>query len=712
MEGKEAELAPGSNGFIPLVTVVGFHHARGPEVEDWFGAEEGVDPAADYDWPLLPFMALSDGAHASSEDFSYFTLLRPARGSLPATSLFGISCTRQMDASALLNRPADVTRSTVQKAVVVIADSPQFFGMLRERLGVVTSAWFAQKEFTDTEILKRFQESLKDEKERGVGLAEEDREEYLGMSLRELVREFKWQTLVLFKCCLLQPKMLFFGSRCERLCMMQFSLISLIPGLIRNLQDCADPEMDGYEKNLVKATSVKLSDRSSLLAYMGLPLQIFGKGSLFGPYTPLQQLDMLADYGTKSYIVGSTNSLLLQQKDRYSDILVNLDDNTINITSASLRQALTLSAADRRWMDFLTQSVNDTWDEANPGRPNTMGYVGSEEFIRLQFEEYLLSLIASVKCHNYLNHHAHNPKVTLPQVEGDPSYDFGVDWIEAWTRSENYRIWERHTDSNLFDIVPPKHPCAGGLTIDDVQRRIAEQVKEFHLDERFAVGKEVLGRNLAAGREKANTVFNRLYADMEALKESQRKKHEEARREAERNGTSPPPQGFQGPDINGAKQTVQSVGSKAGAYIGSWGTWVGEKRKSGWGRNSTSGMQKGKEGWTSPPPPTSYRNEKSAALINPVDNRPNTQDSFKESIFDADSNHHTPSHSVEIKKEDIVPIPHHPKFHEEDMDDEPVTPSEEATKWAETIPKKPDAADRSNAVAEAVEDATATPISP
>jgi hypothetical protein len=111
-----------------------------------------------------------------------------------------------MDASALLNRPADVTRSTVQKAVVVIADSPQFFGMLRERLGVVTSAWFAQREFTDTEILKRFQESLKDEKERGVGLAEEDREEYLGMSLRELVREFRWQTLVLFKCCLLQPK--------------------------------------------------------------------------------------------------------------------------------------------------------------------------------------------------------------------------------------------------------------------------------------------------------------------------------------------------------------------------------------------------------------------------------------------------------------------------------------------------------------------------
>jgi Transport protein Avl9 len=55
---------PASPSFIPLVTVVGFHHARGPEVETWFGVPEGSDPAAEYDWSLLPFMALSDGAHA------------------------------------------------------------------------------------------------------------------------------------------------------------------------------------------------------------------------------------------------------------------------------------------------------------------------------------------------------------------------------------------------------------------------------------------------------------------------------------------------------------------------------------------------------------------------------------------------------------------------------------------------------------------------
>lgn len=58
---------------------------------------------------------------------------------------------------------------------------------------------------------------------------------------------------------------------------MQFSLISLIPRLISNLGDCADPKLDGYEQGLKKPTSLKTSDRNSLLNYMGLPLQIFGK---------------------------------------------------------------------------------------------------------------------------------------------------------------------------------------------------------------------------------------------------------------------------------------------------------------------------------------------------------------------------------------------------------------------------------------------------
>ncbi|PHH74757.1 hypothetical protein CDD82_4797 [Ophiocordyceps australis] len=632
-------------GFTPLVTVVGFHHARGPEVETWFGAEPATDPASDYAWPLLPFMALSDGAHASEEDFSYFTLLKPKTEATPATSLFGISCTRQLDASQLINRPADVTRSTVQKAVVVIADSPRFFGMLRERLSIVTQAWFAQRDFTDIDILRRFQESLAETKAKGV-IAAADRDQYLGMSLRELVHEFKWQTLVLFKCCLLQPKMLFFGSRCDRLCMVQFSLISLIPGLLRNLQDCADPELDSHEKQLSQPMSLQSSNRSSLLSFVGLPLQIFGKGSFFGPYTPLQQLDVLADYGTKSYLVGSTNSLLLQQRDRYSDILINLDEDTITISSPSLKSALALTAADRRWIDFLTHEVNETWDETNPGRPKTMQYLGSEEFIRSQFEAYILGLISSVKYHNYLPENGDGPRSSYTGVD-DPAIDYGLDWVEAWKRTENYRMWDAHTDSNMFAVSEPKHPCAGGLNMDDVQRRIAEQVKELHLDERLAQGREILGRNLAVGREKASTMLNKLYADVEYLRESQRLRRADEAKAQSSGSASPAAADTHAAqptvDLAKAQQTVQSVGVRASAYVSSWAAWAGEKRRTsswapGWGRKSRASDKSGScssSSATAAPPLTPASPLVKQAADGDTENhvRPPTQASFSESIL-------------------------------------------------------------------------------
>ncbi|PYI32362.1 avl9 protein [Aspergillus indologenus CBS 114.80] len=591
----------------PIVMVIDFHHARGPEIELCFG-DDGGDPAAENDWSLLPFMALSDGAHLSTEEFSYFTVRRKETATQPATSLFGISCSRQIDSNILLYRPPDVTRSTVQKAVVVITDSPQRLGQLREKLSIVTSAWFAQRDFSDHDILKKFREGLVISLKKD----EDTKDQNLGLSLREMIHEFKHQTLVLFKALLLQPKMLFFGSKCERLCMIQFSLISLIPGLMSRLQDSADPAFDTYAQTVEKPTSLKTSDRSSLLAYMGLPLQIFGKGSMFGPYTPLQQLDLLADHGTKSYVVGSTNSLLLQQKDRYSDILVNLDEDTLTISSPSLRNALTLSVADRRWIDLLTQIINETWDDAHPQQPKTHGYMGSEEFIRLQFEEYLLALLSCMQYHEELSSSTtgepggrSRAQLDAYNIEGDPALEFNAEFLAQWSNTPNYSLFKRLTsDALLFSIVEPRHPCAGGLTIDDVQRRVTQQVAELHLDERVREGREALNRHLSTGQKKVSAAFNSFWADIESMREAQRKKTEEKttpsqRSSLDRGSRNSPPfspsdtasinstggaswfAGRKAPsvDMAQAQASVSAVSQKAGAYFSSWGTWASEKRK-------------------------------------------------------------------------------------------------------------------------------------
>lgn len=85
-------------------------------------------------------------------------------------------CNRQISSADLLVKGADVTRSTVQKAVVVIASKPVFgpirYGTLlrgegnadigpnSDRLGVVTRTLFSQRDFTDTTILDDFHSSL------------------------------------------------------------------------------------------------------------------------------------------------------------------------------------------------------------------------------------------------------------------------------------------------------------------------------------------------------------------------------------------------------------------------------------------------------------------------------------------------------------------------------------------------------------------------
>ncbi|KAL8902836.1 MAG: hypothetical protein Q9207_004348 [Kuettlingeria erythrocarpa] len=553
-------------------------YASGPEIESWFGVDDGVDPAADNDWSLLPFMALSDGAHA-------YTLSSRTGENLS-------------DDSQDLPRISLTSRFAGEALRVKMPLLPLGYHVLGKWTPVAFSVAPQMSQ-------EKFQESLST----NLQDTEDERDLYLGLSLRELLHEYKYQTLVLFKCCLLQPKMLFFGSRCERLCMMQFSLISLIPGLLRRLEDCADPEFDSYEKSYTKSSSLKTSDRTSVLSYMGLPIQIFGKGSLFGPYTPLQQLDVLADHGTRSYIIGSTNSLLLQQKDRYSDILINLDESSINITSSSLRTALTLSAADRRWIDFLTQTVTSTWDPLNPSRPNTLAYMGSEEFIRLQFEEYLLALLSSVKYHIHLTSDPSAPSLAQSQhSDPDPILDFNPDWLTSWQTTSSYALFHSFTDPHLFDIVEPRHPTAGNLSIEDIQRRITQQIQTLHLDDRLATTKENLGKHLQTGREKVGTAVGKVWSDIEGFREAQqRRRAEQIALEKDAGGAKAPSRSpsvaslperapsttrfpaARAPDLATAQASVAAAGQRAGAYMSSWGTWAAEKRK-GWGvRGPTTG---------------------------------------------------------------------------------------------------------------------------
>lgn len=70
---------------------------------------------------------------------------QPGSTEVLGSSLFGVACTRQIRADRLKVKSADVTRSFVQKAVIVIVDKPGALGQMRERIAAITAAWFAQE---------------------------------------------------------------------------------------------------------------------------------------------------------------------------------------------------------------------------------------------------------------------------------------------------------------------------------------------------------------------------------------------------------------------------------------------------------------------------------------------------------------------------------------------------------------------------------------
>lgn len=111
----------------------------------------------------------------------------------------------------LINKGSQVTRSMVQKAVVILATQP-IFGPMRAKLGMVTQAYFDQRDLSNMQILEEFYDNL----EVSLSCAMETQTDksdfetsdtlYMGTSLRELVYKWRFKVLMLVKLLLLQRR--------------------------------------------------------------------------------------------------------------------------------------------------------------------------------------------------------------------------------------------------------------------------------------------------------------------------------------------------------------------------------------------------------------------------------------------------------------------------------------------------------------------------
>ncbi|VDK45440.1 unnamed protein product [Anisakis simplex] len=210
----------------------------------------------------------------------------------------------------------------------------------------------------------------------------------------------------------------------------------------------------------------------------GFPLNIFTKGSLFHPYLSISYLDMIRSDNIRAYVIGSTNALFVQRKDNI-DVIVTVSDvhlwvklvsdggvseevmavelkikddgeGDIEIVNTELRRAMSLTAADLRFADFIIKEVD--------GNARSANWEGGDEWIKLQMRAYLLSLMATVKC---------DLKESLS--------DFNEVFINEWKLTNNYRIWSSGHYADLSSAVPG-HPFCGGLGVSDVLLRVEHSI--------------------------------------------------------------------------------------------------------------------------------------------------------------------------------------------------------------------------------------------
>ncbi|KAH8818612.1 transport protein Avl9-domain-containing protein, partial [Flagelloscypha sp. PMI_526] len=483
------------------ICLVDFDHGEGPRIE-W---SKSYEPNVDHDTnifahpdvrSILPFLALPDGAHLREEDYCIFHMVYPSRGPNPRT-IFGMSCTRQIPADELLVKPTVVTRSTVQKSVVVLTTSP-LFSVIRDKLGVVTQALFLQRNFSTLAILNEFGDSLEEIVKNGPGSTESGL--VFGLNVREMVKTFRHRSLILVKALLLQKRIMFTGHPVERLCTYQYTLASMVPALLQTLNDCGSPPLHYNTDKWLKEgrpTELRTSDRKSMLRYLGLPLDIFGRDAFFQPYLPLQQVDMIEN--TPSWLCGSTNEMVWSRP--CSDIRIDTESAHLTFTNPQIERIVSLTAADRKWMDEIMQAVTESYVQEENGLGGE--FKGSDDWLREKFEEYISSFLSTVRYRDFLARSGKAPTTTMAD-DGSGSTtssltDFNPLFLEEFKKTHAYNIWERVTDDMLFDIVEARHPTPAPATIvGDIGLRLQEGMIDLKLDQQLAPARQVLG-NAGAG---------------------------------------------------------------------------------------------------------------------------------------------------------------------------------------------------------------------
>ena len=420
----------------------------------------------------LTYLCIPDGAHSLTSDSTFFLIQNFSK------LLFGISCYRQLKVTqAMKEDEQENTRECVQKAMCIVSTLP-LFGQMASKLSITMLAYFNQDSLKNKKIIEDLYSNYSNNYLNRIKI-----DEILeSFSLKRLIYFTKEKIFSLIKLIMLEKKILVFSHISNNICSFIFSFLSLFPGgAFFNLDN------EGRTKAFYDCYTP-----------YGLPLKFLNEKSALYSILTLFDVDKLENEKIISYLVGTTNPLLMNYGKIDFDCIVNLDEDKIIINHKKVdSNLLHLGKKDSNLMKKLYKEcknlfeennideLNDNWmldknenkiDSKSSKKINKKSknksiylqdinecpslFAGSDDYIRNLFKKYIINFLSDIDLVQHITHaDGSDEEKKLIKIKGvlnDYNCEFIFNWI---TKTNNYLFWNYEHDQNLWAFSPHLKMC-------------------------------------------------------------------------------------------------------------------------------------------------------------------------------------------------------------------------------------------------------------
>jgi len=166
----------------------------------------------------------------------------------------------------------------------------------------------------------------------------------------------------------------------------------------------------------------------------GLPLILYDSESSLYPLFTLYDFSNIES--KKTFLIGTTNQMVINHGKIKYDCVVNLDTNKITVTNDIPEKAIKMSKIEKELFKNIYNKVKENFDEKNEDwmvninvfEPN---FEGSDDFIRNEmknyFYDYLINLSLAINVINETNDDKNNMNIALLNENKDEKLEIDSD---------------------------------------------------------------------------------------------------------------------------------------------------------------------------------------------------------------------------------------------------------------------------------------------